>query len=64
MTADGMPGLLPGVPPEKFTIMEFIRKIHGEGDGETPEFAKYDKIFKNMEQQLSSSDLNINIHKL
>ena len=61
---DGQGMLLPGVPPEKFTVIDFLRKVHGSGDRETPEFACFDHLFDRMENAVSESNLNLNIHKI
>ena len=56
--------LLPGVPPEKFTVMDFLRLVNGVGDAETPDFARFEKIFSQMEQSVIASDKNMNIYKI
>ena len=63
--ADGdRPGLLPGVPPGKFSLVDFLRRINGPGDAETPEFARFDAVFARMEKEIASGDCNMNIHQL
>ncbi len=64
LTADGSAGLLPGVPPGKYTVMDFLRQVHGQGDCENPEFARFDRLFGSMEKEVFACDLNINIHKV
>ncbi len=61
---DGSAGLLPGVPPGKYTVMDFLRQIHGGGDCTNPEFARFDRLFANMEKEVSVCDLNVNIHQV
>ena len=52
---------LPGVSPENFTILAFLNAIHGKGDSETAEFARFDRALSGMEEQLEKSDLNVRI---
>ena len=57
-------GLLPKVPPNKFHILEFIRRINGSGDPETPDFARFDALFARIEKALAESECNVNIHQI
>ncbi len=61
---DGRNIFLPGVPPDKFTVMDFLRTVNGIGDAETPDFARFEKIFSQMEQSVIASDKNLNIYKI
>ena len=59
----GGTALLPNVPPSKFSVLEFIRRINGTGDPETPDFARFDALFGRVEKALAESECNINIHQ-
>ena len=61
---NGKTGLLPKVPPEKFSILEFIRRINGAGDPDTPDFARFDALFNRIERSIAESECNINIHQV
>lgn len=61
---DGHIFLLPGLPPEKFTVIEFLNRIGGSGDMETPEFAKFEKVFAEMEKAVKDSGADKCIHKI
>lgn len=62
-TTDGQVMLLPGVPPEKFTVIDFLRLVNGPGDRETPEFARFDELFDRMEKKISDDGLNTIVHE-
>lgn len=52
---------LPGVPPENFTVLDFLNAVGGKGDAETPEFSRFDRAFKAMENAVTQADINIRI---
>lgn len=52
---------LPGVPPERFTVLDFLRAVHGRGDEDTPVFAVFERTFCNIEQEIAGTRLNIPI---
>ena len=52
---------LPGVPPENFTVLAFFNAINGKGDGETAEFARFDRAIGGILTELEKSDLNMRI---
>ncbi|MBO5667797.1 MAG: YihY/virulence factor BrkB family protein [Lentisphaeria bacterium] len=64
VSPEGQAFFLPGVPPEKFSVMDFMHIINGTGDGETPEFSRFEELFCRMEKSICSSNLNTKIHEL
>ena len=52
---------LPGVPPEKFTVLDFLKIVNGKGDAETAEFSVFDHAFDELEASAAGSKLNIPI---
>ncbi|MBO5822387.1 MAG: YihY/virulence factor BrkB family protein, partial [Lentisphaeria bacterium] len=52
---------LPAVPPESFTVLDFLNAVSGRGDAETAEFARFDKTFKDMEACLNTHNFNTRI---
>ena len=56
--------LLPGVPPDHFTIMDFLSGISGKGDGEVPEFARFEELFVKIENSVKESGLNRKVHEI
>ena len=52
---------LPGVHPEKFTVLDFLHAVNGSGDSETPEFSRFDRAFSGIEKHIIENDLNIRI---
>ncbi len=63
VVAGGGIGFLPGLPPDKCTVLDFIRKVNGSGDNESAEFARFDRIFREMEDVLEKSSGNVNIYQ-
>jgi membrane protein len=61
---DGLRGFAPGVPPEKFTVVDFLRRVNGMGNSDIPEFAKFDALFVQMEKEIVTSGSNQLIHKV
>ncbi|MBE6399251.1 MAG: YihY/virulence factor BrkB family protein [Lentisphaerae bacterium] len=61
---DGLRGFAPGVPPEKFTVVDFLRRVNGMGNSDIPEFAKFDALFAQMEKEIVTSGSNQLIHKV
>ena len=61
MTEQQELAFLPGVPPEKFTVLDFLHAVNGKGDSETPEFARFDRNFTDMENFLVNGGLNTRI---
>ena len=62
--ADGSRGFSPGVPPEKFTVMDFLRAVNGYGNSDIPEFARFDALFAQMEKEVIAGGSNQLIHKV
>ena len=62
--ADGSRGFSPGVPPEKFTVVDFLRLVNGSGNSDVPEFAKFDALFAQMEKDVIDCGHNQLIHKV
>ncbi len=56
--------LLPGLPPDKLTVMDFMREVNGAGDDESPELARFEKLFRDMEKLIADSELNAKIHEV
>ena len=52
---------LPGVPPENFTVLDFLNAISGRGDSETPDFSRFDRVFATMEDAIKRDNANIRI---
>ena len=52
---------LPGVPPENFTVLDFLNTVNGKGDSETQEFARFDRAFAAMEDAIKRDNVNIRI---
>ena len=52
---------LPAVPPESFTVLDFLNAVSGRGDAETAEFARFDQTFKDMEACLNTHNFNTRI---
>ena len=52
---------LPAVPPESFTVLDFLNAVGGRGDAETAEFARFDQTFKDMEACLNTHNFNTRI---
>ncbi|MBE6390793.1 MAG: YihY/virulence factor BrkB family protein [Lentisphaerae bacterium] len=52
---------LPGVPPENFTVLDFLNAISGRGDSETPEFSRFDRAFAAMEDAIKRDNANTRI---
>ena len=44
--------------------MDYIRVIFGIGEEENPDIAKFDRLFKEVEKEVSESKYNINIHEV
>lgn len=52
---------LPGVPPEKFTVLDFIAAVDGSGNAEIEEFARFDRTFNAMNEAVINSERNVRI---
>lgn len=63
VSQDGEVFFLPGTPPDKFRVMNFLQILNGVGDSETPEIACFEKLFCRMEQSIENSHLNIIVHE-
>ncbi|MBE6356001.1 MAG: YihY/virulence factor BrkB family protein [Lentisphaerae bacterium] len=63
-TEDRRVALLPGVPPDRFTIMDFMIEIHGQGDKEVQEFARFEELFVKIENAVKESGLNMKVHEV
>ena len=59
---DGEVLLLPGVPPEKFTVSDFLKVVNGNGEEENGDIAKFDRLLTGMEDELKTSKYHLNIH--
>jgi membrane protein len=64
ISSDGRVFFLPGLPPDKYTVIDFLRSLNGQGDTETPEFAKFELLFSKMENAVEKSELNVKIHEI
>lgn len=53
--------LLPAVPPENFTVLDFLNAVSGRGDAETAEFSRFDRVFNDMKACLNTNNLNTRI---
>ena len=63
-TEDRRVALLPGVPPDRFTIMDSMIEIHGQGDKEVQEFARFEELFVKIENAVKESGLNMKVHEV
>ncbi len=52
---------LPGVPPEKFTVLDFIAAVDGNGNSEVAEFARFDRAFDAMKTAVIDGKCNVRI---
>ena len=55
------PAYLPGVPPENFTVLNFLQMVNGKGDAETAEFSVFDRTFDQLEASVADSKYNLPI---
>ncbi len=56
--------LLPGIPPDKLTVVEFLRIVNGSGDNETIELARFERLFGEMEVNIEKSSLNKKVYEV
>ena len=54
--------LLPAIPPEKLTVVEFLQIVNGAGDDENGEFARFEKLFDEIRKNIENSSLNKKVH--
>ena len=64
VTQMGVVQLLPGMPPDKLSVIELLQILNGSGDSETPDFAKFDKLFDRMEMAVKESDFDVKVHEV
>ena len=55
--------LLPGIPPEKLTVVEFLRIVNGAGDHETMDLARFEQLFCDIEDKIEESSLNKKVYE-
>ncbi len=61
---DGEVVLLPAMPPDRLTVVDFLRGVNGSVDDESPELACIEKLFCELEQLVEKSDANVKIHEV
>jgi membrane protein len=64
VSPQGVAFLLPGIPPDKLTVMDFLKEMGGVGDEESPEFSRFEMLFCKMEKAIEESKLNSKIHEI
>ena len=64
VSPDGDPLLLPGVPPEHFTIVDYLHSVSGTGETENGDIAKFDRALSDLENIMRESKYNLNIHEI
>ena len=52
---------LPGVPPEKFTVLDFISAVEGNGNPDVAEFARFGRTFDAMKEAVINGQCNVRI---
>lgn len=62
--ASGEALLLPGVPPENFTIIDYLQRVSGMGENESNDIAKFDRALNNLENVMRESKHNLKIHEI
>ena len=55
---------VPGIAPDKFTVLDFLKGLNGAGDVENADFARIDELFNKMENVVKNSALNVKIHEI
>ena len=64
VSSEGEPQLIPGVPPEHFTIVDYLQSVSGVGETENRDIAKFDRALNDLENIMRESKYNLNIYEI
>lgn len=56
--------LLPGVPPDRFSVIDFMIAVNGKGDSEVPEFARFERYFDKITNAVKEYGLDCKVHEV